>query len=59
MKMKNILIFGGLLVFGVVGYIVLNKKPKSTNSGKAERARVLGRPTKATASIKKENMVAR
>lgn len=55
MKMKNILIFGGLLVFGVVGYIVLNKKPKSTNTGNSERVR----PTKATASISKENMVAR
>lgn len=59
MKMKNILIFGGLLVFGVVGYIVLNKKPKSTNSGNSERVRALGRPTKATASISKGNMVAR
>jgi uncharacterized membrane protein len=59
MKMKNILIFGGLLVFGVVGYIVLNKKPKSTNTGNYERFRASGRPTKATASISKGNMVAR
>jgi hypothetical protein len=56
MKMKNILIFGSLLVLGVVGYIVLNKKPKSTNSG---RGFLLEKPNKVTASFNKETLVAR
>lgn len=55
MKTKNIIIFGGLLVFGVIGYILLNKKAKASGvTTLNSQIGNFGKPVKETVSVNKD-----